>query len=202
MNSDESDRVRLFRLDPACRVLGPGKRAAIWVQGCPLGCPGCLVPKSWTEWHAEALDMAIESLADWVVDCDDIEGLTLSGGEPMGQARALAELVRQVRVRRYLGVVCYTGYRMEALRTPEQRDLLAQVDLLIDGPYQAERHADLLWRGSSNQRLLDLTGRYRAFLPTHENDRSAGLEYRIESDGRFSFSGVPPWAGYVTALDA
>lgn len=196
-SSASSHRVRWFRRDPAVRVLGPGLRAVLWVQGCTLSCPGCLVPGSWpAEGQRES---SPAELARWVLSCGDIEGLTLSGGEPMQQALPLATLVDALRGKRDLGVVCYTGYRLEELRGAAQRDLLARVDLLIDGRYREDLHADLLWRGSSNQRLHLLTDRYRP-LCERWPDRGAGLELRFQKDGRYTFSGVPPWPGYVEGL--
>lgn len=137
----------------------------------------------------------MDEVVDWVLGCRGLEGLTLSGGEPMDQARALASLVDRVRARRDLGVVCFTGYRLEELMEADHLALLRRVDLLIDGPYRLAEHADLLWRGSANQRLLALTPRYRGAVPEPWLDRGAGLEFRLLADGRLSFSGVPPWPG-------
>ena len=183
--------LRLFRQEADCQVLGPGRRAVLWVQGCSLACPGCLVPQSWP--RRGGYLRTIEQLLIWIGELNDIEGLTLSGGEPMEQAALLAELIVQVRSQRDLGVVCYTGYRYEELQAPEQQKLLQQVDLLVDGPYQRALHQDLLWRASSNQRLLYLSPRYSA----PDQDLGVGLEYRFESTGRFTFAGVPPWPDYV-----
>lgn len=185
-----SAKVRVFRTDPGCEVLGPGRRAVIWVQGCTLACKGCLVPRSWP---AQGPERSVAELADWILQLPDIEGITLSGGEPFQQAEALATLVTEVRRQRDLGVVCYTGY---ALADLAGKPLLDQIDLLIDGPYRQAEHADLLWRGSANQRLHYLTGRYS---PAPQ-DVGAGLEFRFDSDGRFAFAGVPPWPGYVQAM--
>lgn len=195
MSGSTSTDLRLFRREAACRVLGPGTRAVLWVQGCSLGCPGCLVPDSWP---AEGESLPVDEVAAWILRCAGIEGITLSGGEPMQQAGALASLIDRVRGRRDLGVMCYTGYRLEQLRGASQRALLERIDLLVDGPYEAARHADLRWRASSNQRLIALTDRYRAALD--EADRSAGLEFSFNARGQFTFAGVPPWPGYVEAL--
>lgn len=177
--------LRLFRREPACRVLGPGTRAVLWVQGCTLACPGCVVPESWPRGDGGT---SVREVADWLRALP-VEGLTLTGGEPLQQAGALERLLDLVD----LGVVLYTGHRYEDIR---DHPLLRRVDLLIDGPYRQDLHADLLWRGSSNQRLIPLTDRYRIEPP----DRSAGLEYRFQPDGRFTFAGVPPWPGYRAAL--
>lgn len=192
-------RLRLFRRESACRVLGPDVRAVLWVQGCTLRCAGCLASRAWDATGAETAD--VRELADWLLALEGVEGVTLSGGEPMQQAAACAYLLELVRSRRDLGVVCYTGYRLESLRTVTQRALLNHVDLLIDGPYEARLHEDLLWRASSNQRLLPLTDRYKHALPrSAEEDRSVGLELVFSPDGRFAFAGVPPWPDYARRL--
>lgn len=190
--------LRLFRREAASRVLGPHTRAVLWVQGCSLACSGCLVPRSWPR-HGDSFPVA--EVAAWLVSLPDIEGITFTGGEPMDQAAPLAHLVDLVRRDRDLGVVCYTGHCLDELRSTAQQALLDRADLLIDGRYRADLHGDFLWRASSNQRLLALTDRYRDLLPgSHREDRGAGLELVIEADGRFAFTGVPPWPDYVQGL--
>src|SRR4051812_23018477 len=100
--------LRIFRRDAPITVLGPGNRAVIWVQGCPLACPGCIVPDSWYATGGETI--SVHALVNWITDQKDIEGITLSGGEPMAQAEPLSELIRNVQSQADLGVVCYTGY--------------------------------------------------------------------------------------------
>ena len=180
-------------------VLGPGRRAVIWVQGCPFACRNCIVLESWDTEGGE--QVSVEELTYWILAQPDIEGLTLSGGEPMAQAGALLSLIQQVTERRDLGVVCYTGYTHEHLRghgTLEQQQLLQQIDLLIDGVYLEQRHADLLWRGSANQRLICLSERYRETLTTleAEADRSAGIEFFMDRRGAVAFAGVPKQPGF------
>jgi len=189
--STSAEFLRLFRRESHCRVLGPSVRAVLWVQGCQLACPGCLVPNSWSRRGGER--HTVSDLVDWVLAIEDIEGLTLSGGEPTEQTSALVELITRLREHRDLGVVCYTGHYLEELGA--DHPLLRHVDLLIDGPYRKELHADLLWRGSSNQRLHWLTPRYRR----PESDAGVGLEFCFQSDGRFTFAGVPPWPDFVKA---
>lgn len=188
------DELRIFRRQSPVTVLGPYKRAVIWVQGCEFACPGCLVPESWQKAGGETV--AITELSDWVLGQDEIEGITLSGGEPMLQAEAFVSLIDQIRQSRDLGVVCYTGYRWEQLQqqgTMAQQALLNHIDLLIDGIYMESRHGDLLWRGSSNQRLLVLTERYQQILKQQLaiGDRSTGIEVGVDLSGAFYFTGVP-----------
>lgn len=142
-------------------VLGPGKRSVVWVQGCPFKCLGCLSP-DWIP-HRAATLVDPETLAEELIGDPDITGLTFSGGEPMEQAAGLAAVARLARSRRDLSVLCFTGYRLERLRRYPPNagvpQLLAEVDLLIDGPYIANRNIGRGLRGSDNQRFHHLTDR-------------------------------------------
>ncbi|MEU3223835.1 4Fe-4S single cluster domain-containing protein [Streptomyces sp. NPDC006976] len=142
-------------------ALGPGVRSALWVQGCPFSCAGCMAP-DWIPFRparqAEPGDLARELLAD-----PRVTGLTFSGGEPMAQAAGLAEVARRAREIRDVSVICFTGHRLERLRSrppgPGVAALLAAVDVLIDGVYVAALDDGRGLRGSSNQRVHHLTGR-------------------------------------------
>jgi len=187
--------IQLFRRESPVSVLGPGLRAVIWVQGCPLACRNCIVPESW-EPNSD-YDISIGDLAAWIISQKDIEGITISGGEPMAQAGALAILVDVIRSDKDLGIMCYTGYGYEWLLkhgSAEQNLLLERIDLLIDGPYQERHHENLLWRGSSNQRLICLTGRYLDEVQERleASDTGAGLEFFVDESGGLAFAGVPP----------
>jgi len=185
------NQIKIFDRRSPVRVLGPYARAVIWVQGCDFGCKGCIVPESWYKNAAEDVD--ITELAAWILNQVDIEGITLSGGEPMLQADALSILIDQIRKVRDFGVMCYTGYRLEYLEAQgniSQKGLLSKIDLLVDGVYQESQHADLLWRGSHNQRLIPLTDRYIHLLESR-SDQSAGIEFFLNEVGEVAFSGVP-----------
>lgn len=184
---------------PACRVLGPGSRYVVWVQGCPLSCRGCVSPQ-WIPF-AGGHRVAVAELAEEIA-ASGADGLTLSGGEPFAQADALARLVATVRARRDLSVLCYTGYTLEHLRRTGDagtRDLLSEVDVLIDGPYVAARHGDLRWRASANQRVHDLTGRHTAELAGP--DTGDGLQIEVRPDGGVQWLGVPPTPGFRHAFE-
>ena len=188
---EETELLRIFLRRSPVSVLGLGKRAVIWVQGCHHACKGCIVPESWDVNGGEAI--AISDLATWILEQPDLEGITLSGGEPMLQSAELIKLIDTVQSQRDIGILCYTGYRLEYLQqqgTSAQKALLDRLDLLIDGLYVESLHGDLLWRGSTNQRLLPLSDRYREALQTLP-DRSAGLEIHTDPDGSFFLAGVP-----------
>lgn len=187
--------LRIFHREASVSVLGPGKRAVLWLQGCPHACPGCIIPESWSP--ASGITISVQAACDWLLECQEIEGVTFTGGEPLMQAEQIVVLLDQLLSKRDLGVVIYTGFQFEWLQargTAFQRRLLALTDLLIDGLYLEAQHADLLWRGSANQRLLCLSSRYRERLPLAKSpeDRGAGLEFRVGGSSGFQYFGVPP----------
>lgn len=171
-------------------VNGPGLRSVVWVQGCSLGCPGCFNPETHGRVPRERL--TVRALADWALSVDGVEGLSLSGGEPFQQAGPLADLARRVR-EGGRSVLAFSGYTIEEIRAlpdPGALALLAELDLLVDGRYQAALQAAGPWRGSSNQRIHVLGERYRGLVP----DGSGGpreAEVRIEPGGAVSLSGFP-----------
>lgn len=156
----------------ASRANGPGLRTVIWVQGCSLRCAGCRNPDLWQPALRRVLP--VDDLARWSMARGG-RGLTLSGGEPFEQSRPLASLCRTWRAAGR-DVVAFSGFtraELEAGVRPFTRDLLAEVDLLVDGPFvAAERSVDDVLRGSRNQRLHFLSDRIRpeelAALPRAE----------------------------------
>ncbi|MBF0548197.1 MAG: radical SAM protein [Candidatus Riflebacteria bacterium] len=186
--------MKIFRREPAVKVLGPGKRAVIWVQGCKKNCPGCIAFENRDFSGGQQIELP--ELRDWLLSLDDIEGITFSGGEPMEQAEEIALLIDSIKSVKDLNILCYTGYTLEELidlSSESCNRLLKRVDILIDGPYLQNLHADLLWRASSNQRLIALSDMFKKFIEqlNPETDRSAGLEVSIGNDGSLKFSGVP-----------
>lgn len=176
-----------------CTTLGPGVRFALWVQGCPLRCDGCVAPETLP--FEGGTRVAPADLAEEILACDGIDGLTFSGGEPFAQAAGLVELVDRVHEHRpTLTIVSYTGFTLEYLQRrgdPVQRSLLDRLDLLIDGPYIATRHAPVRWRGSANQKLHALSGRIR--VPA--DDVPAGIQVVVDENG-LRWIGVPPEPGF------
>jgi anaerobic ribonucleoside-triphosphate reductase activating protein len=193
--------VLVSRVLDSCTVLGPGTRAVICVQGCPLRCRDCIAPE--TLGFDGGTAMPVDELAPWLCSLTSAEGVTLSGGEPFAQAESLALLIDAVRaVRPDFTVMSYSGFTLAALRrgTPAQRALLDRIDLLVDGPYQVAHHGDLRWRGSSNQRLIPLSDRYRDVLA--EPDVGAGIEFSVGVDRTLSWAGVPGVPGFRNQVTA
>ncbi len=175
---------------PATRALGPGIRAVVWVQGCCFHCPGCIAPE-WIPFESKHL-VRPTNLAEQIARIPDIDGITLSGGEPMLQAAGLAQMLDSLRCLRDLSVICFTGFTLERLQSappgPGVPELLKQVDVLIDGAYVATEDDDLGLRGSRNQRFHHLTSRFSGF---DFANRPRTAEVYIE-ESLLRLVGIPP----------
>lgn len=138
-------------------VDGPGIRVVFFAQGCPRRCEGCHNPESWPFGTGE--DKTVEELFAIVQGNPLAKGATFSGGEPFSQAAAFAALAQKLKAAGY-EVASYTGYTFEQLLeagTSEQRALLESLDVLVDGEFVlAQRNLDMRFRGSENQRILDV----------------------------------------------
>ena len=138
-------------------VDGPGIRVTIFCQGCPHHCPGCHNPETWDFSGGTAMEE--ERLVQIVRSNPLCRGVTFSGGEPFAQAAGFARLARLLKAQGY-EVASYSGYTFEQLLrgSPEQRALLDTIDVLIDGPFvQSQKSLELAFRGSRNQRILDVS---------------------------------------------
>jgi anaerobic ribonucleoside-triphosphate reductase activating protein len=186
--SQSASVLNLYMRESKTRALGPGLRYAIWVQGCPFRCPGCLVPDSHNSNIGEAI--TVTALANEILQHDDIEGLTLSGGEPFLQALPLANLIKLVRVQRDLGVIVYTGHKHHSIlreikRHPEEAwsQFYQEIDLLIDGLFVEALNDDGSLRGSSNQEVIPITSRYESHLTQYGSTKhSRRVEISIKDD--------------------
>ena len=149
--------LRICGTEPESIVDGEGIRFVVFVQGCPHGCPGCHNPAS----HAfdGGTVVGVDELFAEICDNPLLKGVTFSGGEPFCQSEPLSELARMVHAKG-LNVTTYTGYLYEDLLHMHDQGvaaLLGQTDVLIDGPFiLAEKDLTLAFRGSRNQRIIDL----------------------------------------------
>ncbi|MBO5954203.1 MAG: anaerobic ribonucleoside-triphosphate reductase activating protein [Oscillospiraceae bacterium] len=137
-------------------VDGPGIRATVFSQGCPHHCPGCHNPETWE--FGCGTKMTEEDLLEIIRGNPLCRGVTFSGGEPFAQPEGFAKLAQLLKATGY-EVASYSGYTFEQLLqgTPAQKELLKTIDVLIDGPYlQEQRSLELSFRGSKNQRILDV----------------------------------------------
>lgn len=147
--------LRIIDIIEDTTVDGPGFRTSIYCSGCAHACPGCHNPQSWN--INAGRPMAIEDILKVILD-DPFADVTFSGGDPMYQAEGFTELAKAIKQSSSKTIWCYTGFTYETLlNRPDTRALLQYVDVLVDGPYvESLRDEDLLYRGSSNQRLIDV----------------------------------------------
>lgn len=148
-------KLRIFGTVEDSIVDGPGIRFSVFVQGCPHHCPGCHNPES--HGFEGGREAETEEIIRQMTGNPLLDGLTLSGGEPMCQPEACAELAKAAKAAG-LNVWCYTGYTWERLLAeadPARMRLLETVDVLVDGPFLLqERSLELKYCGSRNQRLI------------------------------------------------
>ncbi len=179
--------VRVHGVETRSRANGPGARFVVWFQGCTLGCAGCFNPTT----HATdtGVERTVESLvAELTAARAGIEGLSLSGGEPLQQPLAAAALLDAARLLG-LSTLAFSGYTQDEISgLAGGPEVLARLDVLIDGRYRATERLATGLRGSRNQSIRLLTPRYTLAdvegVPTGE--------IRISPTGELVLTGVDP----------
>lgn len=155
-------QLRVAQMIDDTEAEGPGRRFALWVQGCSLRCVGCCNPEMFSADKGGALH-DVGSIVARVLAVPGIEGISVLGGEPFEQPEALTELCRALREAGRT-VMIYSGFTLAELRakqSPHVDALLNEVDLLVDGRYeQSKPEKSRRWIGSSNQALHFLSSRY------------------------------------------
>lgn len=152
------EQIRVAGIIRESIVDGPGIRFVVFCQGCPHHCEGCHNPATWA-FEGGAMT-PVSQIVEQVRKNPLVKGVTFSGGEPFCQCAGFAALAQQLKGIGY-HITAFTGYTYEELLAREDADtirLLGLVDLLIDGRFElAERDLRLQYRGSTNQRLIDLS---------------------------------------------
>lgn len=170
-------------------ALGPGNRLAFWVSGCSRHCERCASPFLWQQKPEQAIPLPrLLSIVTRLLRDKKPDGLTITGGEPFDQALALSALLQQLPEKPD-DILIYSGYsREELLQDPEKKALLAQVGVLIDGPYlDSQNTPDIVLRGSRNQRIFyekpSLRLRYQPYLQQGRQIQNFIYDYEIFSVG-------------------
>lgn len=178
-------KIRLARYIQRSRANGPGERFVIWVQGCPIRCPGCWNRDTWDS--SGGSEISVCDLLKKISSTDSLEGVTFSGGEPLAQADALLELSKACR-ESGLSVFIFTGYHFSELRTEAQVGLWNSADIVVAGPYmQSLRSFEHAWLGSSNQSVHFVSSRY-----SHADQLNAiRAEAHMDLDGTLIWTGFP-----------
>jgi len=170
---------------PSTKALGPYDRYVVWVQGCLKRCPGCISKES------QPLDGGYEAdtadLAESIINTADIEGITISGGEPFLQSEALVDLVNRVKAKKDIGVIVYTGNIFDEIKDNELTKLC---DLIIDGAYIEDLNDGLSLRGSSNQNVCVITERYAKEAKELYGVQGRKIELHIKN-GQTQMVGIP-----------
>ncbi|MFI6348422.1 4Fe-4S single cluster domain-containing protein [Streptomyces sp. NPDC050560] len=206
--------LRLAGTHYPLETLGPGKRFGVWFQGCSLACPGCMSRHTWDRAAGRAAEVS-DVLARWRDALDDgAQGMTVSGGEPLEQAEALAALLAGAArlrdgARRHEGgagagpdLLVYTGHEPGEL-TRGRRAALGCADAVVVGRFRVAEPTRLAWRGSANQRIIPLTPlgvvRYAPYLA--RGAEGPRLQVVRDEDGLMRLHGVP-LRGELTALES
>ena len=184
-------RLNINKLHYPVTVLGPGERVGIWLQGCSIGCHGCISLDTWPADDRHAASVA--AVLAWLDGISGmVDGVTISGGEPFDQPGALLGLLRGIRGRRELAhadVLVYSGRTLELL-TERFPDHLALIDALISDPFLGH-HDGATLRGSSNQRLTLLSDLGRRRYEGADHDKNASTLQVEVNGGRIWMIGIP-----------
>ena len=168
------------------RVLGPGMRVGIWVAGCSRGCKGCSNPELWSQ--KPEYEISVDRLAALIGNLareHEVNGFTITGGEPMNQADALVKLIGRLSVISS-DILVYTGYTIEALREkhdPSIDAVLSGIAVLIDGEYIEALNDNTFLRGSSNQRVSVLNPAYREIYRRYLEEGHNQIQNFTTTDG-------------------
>jgi len=179
-------------------VLGPGRRIGLWVQGCSIGCKGCVSMDTWSKDASKRV--AVDDLLSW---CKEVagggfDGVTISGGEPFDQAPALTVLLKALRMWRQadgldFDILCYSGYPLKTLQF-KHAGVLALLDAVIPEPFVDHLEPQSVWRGSSNQSLVPLSAlghrRFDAFIHKPLTDGDKKMQVALEN-GKVWMIGIP-----------
>lgn len=184
--------LRIYNINLGVRdILGPGYRAVAWLMGCGRRCEGCIAPEMWDYNGGDKVEVA--ELAEFMLQ-NDVDGVTISGGEPFDQPEGLAELLRLVK-EKGKNTWVFTGYTINELRNNGDNNTasaLKYVDVLVDGDYQQDKSGVFPYRGSANQNIIYLTDA----IPPIPADDPGGRIQVVMKGSELMIVGVPP-PGFV-----
>ena len=154
MTVSSTNSIRILSIKYGTSVDGIGLRTSLYCAGCENRCPGCHNPQSWDEKGGEAI--SVDELYNRIVEAD--MNVTFTGGDPMLHPEGFIALASLIKRNTNKTIWCYTGYRFEELLShPLRRQLVELCDVIVDGRYiEAERDLSLHFRGSRNQRIIDV----------------------------------------------
>ncbi len=166
MTVSSTNSIRILDIKYGTSVDGIGLRTSLYTAGCEHHCEGCHNPQSWSEDGGEP--MSVDELFDLIVEAD--MNVTFTGGDPMLHPEGFIALARMIKEQTDKSIWCYTGYRFEdLLQHPLRRILVELCDVIVDGRYvEAQRDLSLHFRGSGNQRIIDVSDSLDGTISTIE----------------------------------
>jgi anaerobic ribonucleoside-triphosphate reductase activating protein len=198
-------KLYVSRLHYPVTVLGWGRRAGIWVQGCSVRCPGCIAQDTWLRRPGDASDTG--TVLEWIesLPIESIDGITISGGEPFDQPSALAVLLAGLlewrgRVGRHVDILCYSGHPFEELQRRHPA-VLRMLDCIVPEPFVLDDPSEASLIGSANQRVVPLTelGRARYGIDLQPGRR----QIQISADeSNVWYIGIPARGDMVRVMEA
>lgn len=187
MTRNHGEFINVAHIEPQSHIYGPGKRFVIWLQGCSLACPGCWNEEMWS-FKPKTLIHRDELLAR-ILATQDIDGITVLGGEPLQQADNVIWLLNRIKKDSNLSTFLYTGYEQQELHTMGLwHGLNTLCDMIAVGRYkQEDRNTNRQWVGSENQALIYPEGSGENMPQSEQNE----VEIIIHSDGALTVLGFP-----------
>jgi len=188
LSKPHSETLRVHGVAPASLSNGPGKRFTIWLQGCGLSCPGCFNPETHDASGGQVI--STEDLARRIeTAAPELRGISITGGEPLEQAKPLGHFLHRVRSRTELDIILFTGFSPDEIESmPEAKKTTDLADLVIAGRYDASRRLAHGLLGSSNQVMLFQNERFNS----SELDDLPEAEIILEPDGHIVVTGIDP----------
>ena len=178
--------MNIHSIIPSSAVNGPGNRFVIWTQGCSLDCHSCWNPE--THSFKKGKKFTLPILLELISGEKNIEGITISGGEPFDQAKELYNLTKKITENTNLTQIIYSGYTIKEIRIDKKKlPVLSNIDVLIDGRFNSEKLSKNDLIGSINQKHHFLTDRY-ILSDFQKRNR---IEYHFDINGRTTLTGFP-----------
>lgn len=200
--------LALSRIHYPVDVLGPGRRVGIWLQGCTIGCPGCLSRDTWDPQAGRITPVTdVVQVVLSMTDGQGVSGVTISGGEPFEQPAALAELLKllipalEATRESEVDVLVYSGFGFTTL-IDQHSQVLELIDAIIPEPYRAVDSPGGLWRGSANQPLVLLSDLARERYDHHDAGSRAGPSMQVAVDDAGVWMIGVPGPGALRRLEA
>ena len=150
-----TNKISVLKIVEDTTVDGPGFRTSIYAAGCEHGCKGCHNPESWEISNGKWMD--IDEILK-IIECNFLAQVSFSGGDPLFQPEAFAELARRIKLETQKNIWCYTGFTFQKiLRNPKLSAILPYIDVLVDGQFiEKKKVVNLPFVGSSNQRIINV----------------------------------------------